>query len=117
MRLEEMLFDRAESNAWLGASASVVRADYNLSRVRAGLLPDNSTTGTTALVAACRGERDIELAMEGDRFYEIKRRQNGGFCEPEDPSICFQWNSNQLIYPIPYQEVLENKNMVQNPGY
>ena len=116
MRLEEMLFDRAESNAWLGASASVVRADYNLSRVRAGLLPDNSTTGQAALIAACRGERDIELAMEGDRFYELKRRQQG-FYEPEDPSIYFAWNSNQLIYPIPYQEVLENKNMVQNPGY
>ena len=46
---------------------------------------------------------------------EIKRRQTG-FYSPESGQY-YPWNSPQLIYAIPEQEVLENKNMVQNPGY
>jgi len=115
MRLPEILFDRAEANAQLGNSDAAVRADYNLVRQRAGLLPDNSTSGQTALINAVRSERDYELAIEGDRFYEIKRRQTG-FYSPESAQY-FPWNSPQIVYPIPLQEVKQNTNMVQNPGY
>lgn len=115
VRLAEMLLTRAECNAQLGNSASTVLGDVNLVRVRAGLLPDNTTSGQQALLNLVRAERDYELAAEGDRLYEIKRRQIN-FYSPESGQL-FTWNSPQLIYAIPLQELLENKNMVQNPGY
>ncbi len=114
IRLAEILLDRAECNAQLGASDAEVLADYNLIRVRAGLLPDNTTSGKQALLSAIRGERDYELAFEGDRFYELKRRQQT-FAEPD--GSFYPWNDPKLVYPIPQQEVDQNKNMTQNPGY
>lgn len=115
VRLAEIILTRAECNARTGASDETVRKDLNLIRVRAGLEPDNSTSGQQALIAAIWGQRDFELAYEGDRFYEIKRRQIS-FVVPETGQVL-SWNSPQLVYPIPLQEVQENKNMQQNPGY
>ncbi len=115
VRYAEVLLTRAECNAQLGNSSTSVLYDLNLVRVRAGLLPDNTTTGQQALINEVQAERDMELACEGDRLYEIKRRQIS-FNSPES-NASYAWNSPQLIYAIPLQEVLENKNMVQNPGY
>ena len=115
IRYAEVLLTRAECNVQLGNSASSVLADVNQIRVRGGLLPDNTTSNSTALLNEVRAQRDLELAVEGDRFYEIKRRQTG-FVSPES-GVYFAWNSPQLVYPIPLQEVQENKYMVQNPGY
>ena len=115
IRLAEILLTRAECNIQLGNSTSSVLSDLNLIRTRAGLLPDNTTNNPTALLNEVRAQRDLELAVEGDRFFEIKRRQIS-FASPESGQV-FQWNSPQLVYPIPLQEVQENKNMVQNPGY
>ena len=56
----------------------------------------------------------MELAMEGDHYFEVKRRK-GSFNTPG--AGVLQWNAPTMIYPIPQQEVQENKNMVQNPGY
>ena len=114
VRLAEMYLIRAECNAQTGASDATVRADYNMTRVRAGLIADNSTSGQAALLAAVRAERDMELAMEGDHYFEVKRRK-GLFNTPG--AGVLQWNAPTMIYPIPQQEVQENKNMVQNPGY
>lgn len=114
VRLAEMYLTRAECEAQTGASDATVRADYNKTRIRAGLIADNSTSGKAALLAAIRAERDLELAMEGDHFFEVKRRQ-GSFNTVG--AGVLQWNDPTMIYPIPQQEVNENKNMVQNPGY
>lgn len=115
IRLAEMYLTRAECRAQLGESDDQVRADYNIVRQRAGLLADNTTSGQTALLNAIRSERDFELSVEGDRFFEIKRRKLS-FSSPESGEV-FPWNSPQLVYPIPLQEVRQNTNMVQNPGY
>jgi len=119
IRLAEMYLIRAECEAQLGSSDATVRADYNMTRVRAGLPADVTTTGKTALLNAVRSERDLELAMEGDHYYEVKRRaslaQSGVFNTAGAGTL--QWNAYNMIYPIPQQEVQENSAMVQNPGY
>jgi tetratricopeptide (TPR) repeat protein len=112
IRLAEMYLTRAECEAQQGDDADA-RADYNKTRVRAGLVADNSSTGQ-GLIAAIRSERDLELAMEGDHYFEVKRRQ-GIFNTPGAGPLA--WNAFNMIYPIPQQEVQENKLMVQNPGY
>jgi hypothetical protein len=111
IRLAEMYLTRAECEAQTGTGNA--RADYNIVHTRAGLPPDNSTSGQ-ALINAIRAERDMELAIEGDHFSEVKRRK-GGFYTAGAGTLM--WNDPTMIFPIPQQEVQENKAMVQNPGY
>jgi hypothetical protein len=112
IRLAEMYLTRAECEAQQGDDADA-RTDLNKVRARAGLLPDNSDAGA-GLINAIRGERDMELATEGDRYFEVKRRK-GTFNTPGAGPLA--WNAFNMIYPIPQQEVQENKAMVQNPGF
>jgi hypothetical protein len=112
VRVEEMYLTRAECEAQTGDNTDA-RADYNVIRMRAGVPTDNSSAGQ-GLINAIRGERDLELAMEGDHYFEVKRRQ-GSFNTPGAGILA--WNAQNMIYPIPQQEVQENKAMVQNPGY
>ena len=112
IRLAEMYLTRAECEAQLGDDADA-RTDYNMTRHRAGLASDNSSTGQ-GLINAIRGERDLELAMEGDHYFEVKRRK-GSFNTAGAGVLA--WNAFNMIYPIPQQEVQQNKAMVQNPGF
>jgi hypothetical protein len=112
IRLAEMYLTRAECEAQLG-DYSDARTDYNMTRLRAGLVADNSSSGS-GLITAIRGERDLELAMEGDHYFEVKRRQ-GSFNTPGAGVLA--WNAFNMIYPIPQSEVQQNKAMVQNPGF
>ncbi|MFN8277557.1 MAG: RagB/SusD family nutrient uptake outer membrane protein [Chitinophagales bacterium] len=113
LRYAEILLIHSESLIETGGSELQARSDYNLIRTRAGLLPDNTTSGKAALLAAVRQERDMELAMEGDRLFEVRRRQS----QYVSAAGTFNWNEQRLIYPIPQGEVDANNNMVQNPGY
>jgi hypothetical protein len=112
VRLAEMYLTRAECENQLGDDAGA-RNDYNRTLIRAGLPPDNSSVGQ-GLLNGIRGERDFELAMEGDHFFEVKRRK-GSFDTPGAGVLA--WNAPTMVYPIPQQEVNQNKSMVQNPGY
>jgi hypothetical protein len=125
VRLAEMYLTRAECEAQTG-DLSDASTDYNKIRLRAGLQADLTMT-QAGLINGIRGQRDIELSMEGDHYFEVKRRVasymvNGlpvgtptTFNTPGAGPIA--WNSPTMIYPIPQQEVQENKSMVQNPGY
>ena len=116
VRLPEMYLISAECAAQQGNDADA-RKNLNKIRTRAGLPADHSSTGL-GLVNTIRAERDLELAFEGDHFSEFKRRSalaGSGTFRCQDGN--FAWNSPQMIYPIPQQEVDQNKSMVQNPGY
>jgi hypothetical protein len=54
-------------------------------------------------------ERERELSFEGHRLHDAKRRQQ--------PIDGFPYNSDQLVMPLPQDEVDVNPNLVQNPGY
>ena len=114
VRYAEILLLRAESYAQPTAMTDYVsaQADVNRVRLRAGLPPNNSNTGA-ALIQFIQNERDMELAMEGDHYSEVKRRKGTFY----DQIGTYQWNDPTMIYPIPQQEVNENKNIIQNPGY
>ena len=112
VRFAEMYLTRAECEAQLSLLSDASN-DYNKTRIRAGLQPDLTMT-QQGLLNGIRAERDLELAMEGDHYSEVKRRK-GSFNTPGAGQIPY--NSPTMIYPIPQQEVQENKRMVQNPGY
>ena len=110
VRYAEMLLTRAESEAQQGDYTDAL-ADLNLIRTRAGLFPETSTGA--ALITAIRNERAMELGMEGDHYFEVKRTKGTFHSQFSD----YAWNDQTMVYPIPAQEVNQNKSMVQNPGY
>jgi starch-binding outer membrane protein, SusD/RagB family len=126
-RYAEVLLTYAEASAEI---ASGVDADavtkLNLVRDRARVSAPQYTVASfankAALLAAIRGERRIELAFEGHRFWDVMRIK-GTITNKFDndgttvlPPQAFGANKN--IFPIPQAEVDKSaKVLVQNIGY
>jgi starch-binding outer membrane protein, SusD/RagB family len=110
LRLAEMYLIRAEANMRLNAAPDVVRADLDIVRVRAGLLPLAATVDTQAeLIDAILQERRVELAMEGHRFFDLRRLGRA--------TTVLQIAPEKLLLPIPQRERDVNPDLSQNPGY
>ena len=110
IRLADMYLTRAEANARLGADAATVRADIDIIRDRAGLGPLPTTVDTEdELIDAILQERRVEFAMEGHRFFDLRRTGRA--------EAVLKINSNRLLFPIPQAEIDVNSNLTQNPGY
>jgi hypothetical protein len=110
LRLAELYLIRAEANMQLGAAAGVVRADIDAVRARAGLSPlPASVSSQAALTDAILQERRVEFAMEGHRFFDLRRL---GVAE-----TVLNIAPTRLILPIPQVERDVNSNLSQNPGY
>jgi starch-binding outer membrane protein, SusD/RagB family len=105
IRLAEMYLIRAECNARLNTSVGATAvADYNRTRIRAGLAAATSVTVDQILF-----ERRLELAHEGFRVHDLKRtKQKVG---------NFNFDADKLVFPIPFREIEANSNLQQNPGY
>ncbi|CAN5648259.1 RagB/SusD family nutrient uptake outer membrane protein [soil metagenome] len=110
LRLAEMYLIRAEANARLNADPALVRADINVVRNRAGLsdLP-GSITSQQALLDAILQERRLEFAMEGLRFFDLRRMG--------EAQEVLNIPAERLLFPIPQGERDVNPNLEQNPGY
>ena len=110
LRLAEMYLIRAEANMRLNAAPDVVRADLNIVRARAGLGPLAATVDTQAeLIDAILQERRVELAMEGHRFFDLRRLGRA--------TTVLQIAPERLLLPIPQRERDANPDLTQNPGY
>ena len=110
IRLAEMHLVRAECDIRAGKSGD---ADLNLVRQRSGAAPlTNATIGDVLL------ERQLELAFEGARLYDLKRT-NGAVvaADPTTNTPALSANDPIEVLPIPYQEINNNANLTQNPGY
>ena len=82
-----------------------------------------------------RNERRIEMAFEEQRYWDIRRWRIAEeiFKEPlkgleikssagvttftEVDVLETTFDMKRYFYPIPYDEVVENENMVQNPNW
>jgi len=113
IRIAEMYLTRAESNLVLGSSIGASPAE-DLAQIK-NSIRTNSTAPAIPTLDDVRKERFIELAFEGQRIYDLKRLRL--------PTIhptngTFEWNSDQLVFPIPQREVDATSGvLVQNPGY
>jgi starch-binding outer membrane protein, SusD/RagB family len=108
LRLAEMYLIRAEANARLGAADAIVLADLNVVRARAGLAA-STAVGQTALLDAILRERRVEFAMEGLRFFDLRRHGVA--------TTVLGITAARLVFPIPQAERDVNANLTQNPGY
>jgi starch-binding outer membrane protein, SusD/RagB family len=110
LRLADMYLTRAEANARLGADPAVVRADVDAVRQRAGLAPLATTvTAQSDLVDAILRERRLEFALEGHRFFDLRRNERA--------TAVLNVPQNRLVFPIPQSERDVNPRLEQNPGY
>ncbi|MBK7561920.1 MAG: RagB/SusD family nutrient uptake outer membrane protein [Chitinophagaceae bacterium] len=112
IRYAEVLLMAAEANNRATAANDTKAQTYlNLVRRRGfgDLLHDISSTGTT-LKQAIWDERRLELAMEGDRFFDLVRTGQAV------SKITGFTAGKHEVFPIPQQEISVS-GLTQNPGY
>ncbi len=111
IRYAEVLLIKAEAFARQSQLDSAV-ATYNQIRVRAGLAPHTlgvEVTTQPEVIAAIDHERQLELAMEGDRFPDLVRTGQA--------VTVMGIQSYQTLFPIPQAEIDVAPSIIQNPGY
>jgi len=114
LRLADVILLYAEALNENGSPATAVLPLLDDIRIRAGLIPlDPATINTQALVRqAIADERRLELAFEGQRWFDLVRTGTA------DAALGETINSNFLVAPIPISEVLSSGGVItQNPGY
>ena len=122
IRTAEMYLIRAEARAELDDLAGAT-ADINALRAMriAGYTPIPNYGNKPAAIDDIMLERFRELAFEGFRFYDLKRKgmnlQRAASDVDSPLWQTLQAGDYRFVYPIPADELLANRNMVQNPGY
>ena len=111
IRISEMYLNRAEALALTGKETDAL-SDVNLIRTRAGLLAKTGLTGS-ALIDEIANQRRIELAFEGHRFFDLKRR---GLDIVKIPT-SIAYTDFRILAPIPLREIQVNSALKQNVGY
>jgi SusD family. len=117
----------------LKAEALISKGDYNGAatiinqiRYRAGLggLPASATSSREAILDAYMKERRLELAMEGERWFDLVRLDkveevmNAVYAKDEGrPAQVYPFDQLSYKLPIPQDVIDQNPNLVQNPGY
>ena len=125
LRLADIILLEAEAYAYKGdntKSADLV----NLIRNRAKLpnLTADKTATKEAMIGAVLHERRLELALEGERWYDLCRNNKveeylNGLNNRDSGRLIQrkQYDANSYLLPIPQSALDENTNLQQNPGY
>ena len=137
-RYGEILLNYAEACIELGEE-SEARTYINMVRKRAAM-PDVTDSGA-ALKTRYRNERRVELCLEDQRFFDVRRwligpdayhamhgvtityKLNPDHTTATIPTIepvqimTGSWNDKAYFFPISRDEVNKNALLVQNPGY
>lgn len=118
IRYADVLLMNAEAANELGKPTEAL-ASLEMVRARARgtsktILPKVTTTEQAALRTAIWHERQVELAMESDRYFDVIRQ--GRAAEVFGPK---GWKANKNeVWPIPQTEIdLSGGTLTQNPGY
>lgn len=113
LRLGEIYLIAAEAANELGNTGASL-SNLNVVRERVSLDPVEGVSGD-ALRQAIWKERRLELAFEHDRWFDLVRTGQA--------EAAMQANGKTFIvgthelFPIPYNQLIQTPEMVQNPGY
>ncbi|MCI1282181.1 MAG: RagB/SusD family nutrient uptake outer membrane protein [Prevotella sp.] len=125
LRLADIILIEAEAYAYQGNLAKAAEL-VNIIRHRAKLanLTSDKTSSKDAMIEAVLHERRLELALEGERWFDLVRngkveeylngldkRDSGRLAQKK------QFDENSYLLPIPQTALDENTNLIQNPGY
>lgn len=137
LRYADVLLLKAEAILQSGGSTSEAIDLVNQIRTRirtwdaglggSGTIPanySNAETNKTTIMSWIMNERLIELAGEGQRWFDIRRWHIAGFItltndffnSASADRMAFE-APKHLLMPIPSSEMNNNPNMIQNPGY
>ena len=117
LRYADVLLMQAEAMNELGQTAQAA-APLNLVRERAGLPDIQSGLSQNDFRIAVLHERRMELAFEGQRWFDLIRINNGHYGISFLQSIGHtNVSAKNLLMPIPLAEIQANANLIQNNGY
>ena len=117
LRYADVLLMQAEAMNELGQTAQGA-APLNLVRERAGLPDVAGTLSQDDFRTAVLHERRMELAFEGQRWFDLIRIDKGQYGLDFLHSIGHtNATSKNLLMPIPLAEMQANPNLTQNTGY
>jgi hypothetical protein len=117
LRYADILLMNAEASNELGQPGAAL-TDLELIRARArkanpAALPPVTVMDQSVLRKAIWHERQVELAMEQDRWWDVVRQGRGAqLFGPQG----FVAGKNE-VWPIPANEILLDPQLAQNPGY
>lgn len=124
MRTAEMYLIRAEARAEQNKITGANSAESDLNALRANRIPGyvNVTLASRdEAITQIFAERFKELALEGHRFWDLKRKGLPVSRNADDAtspaSATLPANDFRFALPIPLTELNANSAMVQNPGY
>ena len=124
LRLADVILLRAEALNQLGNTGEAITL---LNQVRARVeLAATTATSQADVAKAILDERRLELFVENNRYWDLKRYFNDDAAfvqylnsqtESDGTSLEYNATLNNLVMPIPQKEMDINPNLVQNPGY
>ncbi|MBT1698639.1 RagB/SusD family nutrient uptake outer membrane protein [Fulvivirgaceae bacterium PWU4] len=114
IRVSEVYLIRAEARAKQGGKDTEALSDLNAIAVREGrgATPYAALTGS-ALVDQIIAQRRLELAFEGDRWFDLKRR--GANVVKASGNVPY--TDFRILPGIPVREIQSNNLLLQNLGY
>lgn len=125
LRLAEQYLIRAEARARQNNLSGAGGAESDLNAVRSrALLEPRLDLSQSAMLLAIEQERKVELFGEwGHRWFDLKR--SAGISDPSktraDEVLSVvkgaNWQSTDILFPIPAGERTKNTALTQNPGY
>lgn len=121
-RLADILLLKAEALASTGDFSGAMTL-VNQVRTRAGIATTTAANQAAAIDKVLE-ERLMELAFEGDRWFDLKRMGKAVqvLSQQKDGngnilSTASNINQNRLLWPIPQDKLDANSLLTQNPGY
>lgn len=122
-RLADVLLLKAEAKVKTGAFGDAATL-INQVRSRAGLSAVAPITAEADGINKVLHERKLELAFEGQRWFDLKRTGKaleiiGNRKDQNGTLLSYAKNITQqrLLWPIPQNQIDNNPNLTQNPGY
>ncbi|WP_019990302.1 RagB/SusD family nutrient uptake outer membrane protein [Rudanella lutea] len=113
IRISELILIRAEALARSNGDQVQALADVNRIRTRAGLTALPATTTNAQLQTEIELQRRLELAFEGHRWFDLKRRGR----DVVKSTGNVPYGDTRTLAPIPVREIQANNKLVQNAGY
>lgn len=128
IRYADILLLRAEALANLGGAENLSEAAGLVNQIRnrvgLGALPSSASVSQENMLDAILHERRLELAFEGQRWFDLirygKLQEVMNTLNSRDSGRLSQvrpFTENSELHPVPQTVLDVNANLVQNPGY
>ncbi|EGJ72017.1 RagB/SusD domain-containing protein [Bacteroides coprosuis DSM 18011] len=121
MRIADILLLKAEALVELNQVNQAISI-VNQIRKRAGIKSLNPSMTQEKARLAVENERQLELFMEGQRWYDLTRNNRlievmSQHKDKDGNKLISNLNENKYYWPIPQLELDKNDNLIQNKGY